>query len=65
MNPNSRDGQRRIAQTLINTIGRNTKSNLAIKTRKMRKLQCQLLIHALLNGKKVKVTEKGDLKVRL
>ena len=62
MKINSRDGQRHIASELAYRMG---KHSLITPAKRMRKLQCQVLIRALLNGKHVKVEENGDLRVRL
>lgn len=59
MKANSRDGQRAIAKNLASKLGRHS-----ISTRKLRKLQCQILISGLLNRWNVQQMENGDLKLR-
>lgn len=62
MKANTRDGQRAIAKQLAAKLG---KHSIARQTRHMRKLQCQVLITALLHGRRVEIANNGDLKVRV
>ena len=62
MNLNTRDGQRRVASALMRKLG---KHSMVGQVKHMRKLQCRLVINALLAGQKIEVCKNGDVKVRI
>ena len=61
MKPNTRDGQRHVAKALAERLGKGK----LVSTRHLRKLQCQVLIHAMLNRKPFRLDGAGNLRVKL
>jgi hypothetical protein len=58
MNMNSREGQRRIAKNLATRLG------IHLSTRRLRKLQAQAAISAMLNRWHIEQCANGDLRIR-